>query len=92
LDVDDDPAPNSLRAVCSWRGRILAVKSDYHVGYSKQRVDANGIVDLPTSIPDDNEVTVGFGDGDPLVTVVNFNDYILAFKRRSVWVLLGDFD
>lgn len=92
LDIDDNTPPTSLRAICTWRDRLLAIKDDYRVAYSKQRVDANGIVSLPTSWPPDNELSVGYGDGDPLVTVINFNDYILAFKRRSIWILTGDFD
>ncbi len=92
LDVDDNPAPTNLRTIESWRGRLLGITGDYTVGYSKQRTDANGFINLPTSWPANNEIEVGFGDGDPLVKVVRFNDYVFAFKRRSIWLLLGDFD
>ena len=91
LDVDDDVAPSSLRDVEQWRGRIIGILDDYHVNFSKQRIDGNGFVNLPTSWPADNQLEVGYGDGDPLQKVINFQDYIFAFKRRSVWFLNGDF-
>ncbi len=91
IDIDDNPAPNSLRGIEEWRERLLAISDDYHVRYSKVRIDPNGIVDLPTSWPETNELEVGVGDGDPLVRIMRFNDYVFAFKRRSVWLLLGDF-
>lgn len=92
LDIDDDPPPNSIRDIQAWRARLLGILDDYHIGYSKIRTDENSIVDLPTSWPPDNSIPVGYGDGDPLVKIVIANDYVLAFKRRSVWILLGDFD
>ncbi len=91
LDVDDNPAPSSLRVIEEWRDRLVAISDDYHVRFSKLRIDANGIVNLPTSWPAVNELVVGNGDGDPLVTIIKFNDYVFAFKRRSVWILQGEF-
>lgn len=92
LDIDDDLPPVTMRDIQTWRGRLLGIVSDYVIQFSKIRTDENSIVDLPTSFPPDNQVLVGFGDGDPLVKVIIANDYVLAFKRRSVWILLGDFD
>lgn len=91
VDVDDNPAPTNLRVIEEWRGRLIAISDNYHVRFSKLRVDANATVNLPTSWPAANELAVGFGDGDPLVSIVKFNDYIFAFKRRSVWILSGEF-
>lgn len=92
LDVDDELPLVASRDFETWRGRLLAITSDYTVAYSKQRFDGNSYINLPTSWPGDNELEVGRGDGDPLVKIIKYYDYIIAFKRRSVWVLLGDFD
>jgi hypothetical protein len=90
LDIDDDPAPSSLRSITEYRGRLFAVQDDYNVAFSKQRIDPSGFVNLPTSWPPDNLLEVGYGDGDPLQAVILFADYVFAFKRRSVWILVGD--
>jgi hypothetical protein len=92
LDIDDNVAPVTLRDINNFKGRMVGISGDYTVRYSKKRVDQNGVVNLPTSWPATNEMNVGWGDGDPLVKVMIFNDYLFAFKRRSVWLLLGDFD
>lgn len=92
LDIDDSQPPIVCRDFETWRGRMLAIIDDYHVAYSKQRFDGNAFVNLPTSWPGDNELEVGFGDGDPLQKIIKFYDFIIAFKRRSVWLLVGDFD
>lgn len=91
LDIDDNVAPSSLKDIEEWRGRLLGISGNYTVRYSKQRVDANGIINLPTSWPATNELQVGFGDGDFLVKIVRFVDYVFAFKKRSVWLLVGEF-
>lgn len=92
LDIDDDLPPVSMRIIETWRGRLLGIVDDYNIAFSKQRTDANSIINLPTSWPADNLVEVGYGDGDPLQKIIIFNDYVLAFKRRSVWIMTGDFD
>lgn len=92
LDIDDNVAPATLRDIENFKGRIVGITGDYTIRYSKKRTDQNGVVNLPTSWPATNEINVGWGDGDPLVKVIRFNDYLFAFKRRSVWLMLGDFD
>lgn len=92
LDLDDLQPPTSCSDFETWQGRMMAITGPYTVGYSKQRIDDNGIVNLPTSWPEQNSLEVGFGDGDFLVKIIKFFNYIIAFKRRSIWVLVGDFD
>lgn len=92
LDIDDNVAPTSLRDIENFKGRLVGVSGDYTVRFSKKRVDQNGVVNLPTSWPATNELNIGWGDGDPLVKVVVFGDTLMAFKRRSIWLLVGDFD
>lgn len=92
LDIDDNQPPVTLRDIETWRGRLIGIVGDYNVQFSKQRIDSNGFTNLPTSWPALNSLEVGFGDGDPLVKVVRFYDYIMAFKRRSIWLLVGDFN
>jgi len=92
IDIDDNQPLVTMRDIEAWRGRLLGIIDDYHVRYSKSRFDANTFVNLPTSWPMTNDLEVGFGDGDPLIKVVIFNDYVFAFKRRSIWMLMGDFD
>lgn len=92
LDLDDLSAPVTLCDIENFKGRMVGITGDYTIRYSKKRVDQNGVVNLPTSWPATNELNVGWGDGDPLVKVIRFEDYLFAFKRRSVWLMLGDFD
>ena len=92
LDIDDNLPPVSIRNIEINNGRAYAIKDDYHIVYSKIRTDDSGVVYLPTSWPATNEIEVGFGDGDPLVKLVNVNGYILAFKRKSIWILINDPD
>lgn len=92
LDVDNDLPPASIRNIEINNGRAYAIKDDFHIIYSKIKTTNTGIVFLPTSWPVDNEIEVGFGDGDPLVKLVNVNGYILAFKRKSIWILINDPD
>lgn len=92
LDSDDAVPVNGTRDVEYWQGRLLTIVDDYHVRYSKQRIDQNGFTNLITSFPADNELEVGFGDGDPLQKVVVAFSYVFAFKKRSVWILTGQYD
>lgn len=89
LDIDDLPAPNNCRWFETWQGRMFAITGDYTVNFSKQRIADDSFINLPTSWPGKNELDVGFGDGDPLVRIIQFYDYIFAFKKRSVWILNG---
>lgn len=92
LDIDDNVAPSELRDIENFKGRMVGITGDYTIRYSKRRVDQNGVVNLPTSWPATNEINIGWGDGDPLVKIVKFNDMLFAFKRRSIWLFFGDFD
>ena len=92
VDIDDNVAPANLKDIENFKGRMVGITGDYTLRYSKRRVDANGVVNLPTSWPATNEANIGWGDGDPLVKVVRANDFLFAFKKRSVWLMLGDFD
>jgi len=92
LDFDDNSAPATLKDIENFKGRMVGITGDYTIQYSKRRVDANGVINLPTSWPATNEANIGWGDGDPLVKVVRANDFLFAFKKRSVWLMLGDFD
>ena len=91
LDVDDDFFPTTCRDIETWRGRLLCITDDYEIRYSKQKIDVNGFVNLPTSLPAVNSLLVGYGDGDPLKKIIRYDDIVFAFKERSVWVLTGNF-
>ena len=83
IDVDDNPAPASLRDIEMWRGRLFAVADDYNVAYSKQRIDANSFVNIPTSWPDLNTLEVGISCLFALFVV-----YIVSQRRIRLFLIL----
>lgn len=92
LDGDNNRSSANFKDIQVWRERLVCLDGDYAFRWSKIRYDANGIVNIPTSWPELNQINIGFGDGDITQKILIFNDFIFVFKKRSVWIGVGDFD
>lgn len=92
LDIDDNTAPTSLINWCEWRGFLIGPTGGNSIVWSKWRFDGNSVINIPTSWPSTNSAEIGGGDGDPVVRCINFNDYVFIFKRRSIYLLVGNID
>ncbi len=85
----DTPLPETASFISLWpqANRLIAINGR-SVIYSDQPDLDEGFL-KGESWPPDNEIFVGYDDGDPPVAVAAFFDSVLVLKRRSVWRVRG---
>lgn len=92
LDIDNNPGDPDFKDIQLWRERLVCLEGDYGFRWSKLRYDQDSIINIPTSWPETNQINIGFGDGDITQKILIYSDFIFVFKKRSVWIGIGDFD
>lgn len=84
--VNNQP-PAAFSLIVPHKGQILAVDStDKSIVWIS---DHDGFFSKPESFPVLNYMPINYRDGDEITSIISMDDYWLAFKKFSIWAVIG---
>ena len=83
----NDPPAGPFYLIATHAGRIIAVPAgDKSLLYIS---DHGGFFSKPESFPVLNFLPINYQDGDIITAIVSMDEFVLIFKRYSIWAMLG---
>lgn len=88
LEEFTNNAPSGpFKLICVHAGRIVGVPNgDQSVAVIS---DHDGFFSKPESFPVMNYIPINYRDGDVITAMASMDEYLLFFKRFSIWAMLG---
>ena len=84
----NEPPAGPFSLIATHQGRILAVPdADKSLLYIS---DHGGFYSKPESFPVLNFLPISYRDGDDLTAIVSMDEFVLLFKRYSIWAMVGN--
>lgn len=86
-EFSNNSPPGPFKIICPHAGRIVGIpQGDQSVAVVS---DHDGFFSKPESFPLMNFIPINYQDGDVITAMASMDEYLLFFKRFSIWAMIG---